>query len=64
MTHGRKYGDKPSRPFSVWNGILEHRRQIGAKRLTGLKPRHVTPRIPPDVAEGVYPRLQLSGGAL
>ena len=31
MTHGRKYGDLPSHPFYVWNGVLEakHRRRIG-----------------------------------
>lgn len=31
MSHGRKYGDRPSHPFYVWNGVLEakHRRRIG-----------------------------------
>lgn len=31
MTAERKYGDKPSRPIYVWNGILEpkHRKRIG-----------------------------------
>lgn len=31
MNHGRKYGEKESHPFYVWNGVLEakHRRRIG-----------------------------------
>jgi hypothetical protein len=28
VTHGRKYGEKESRPIPVWNGVLEHRRKI------------------------------------
>jgi hypothetical protein len=28
--HGRKYGEKESRPIPVWNGILDHRRRIGS----------------------------------
>jgi len=31
VNHERKYGNRPSHPFYVWNGVLEakHRRQIG-----------------------------------
>lgn len=28
-SHGRKYGDKESRPLPVWNGILDHCERIG-----------------------------------
>lgn len=28
MKHGRKYGEKESRPLPLWNGILEHRRRM------------------------------------
>src|ERR1700690_4304304 len=27
--HSRRYGQKPSYPIPVWNGILEHRKKIG-----------------------------------
>ena len=32
MSQGRKYGDRPSHPIYVWNGVLEpkHRKKIGA----------------------------------
>jgi hypothetical protein len=29
MTHGRKYGEKESRPVPIWNGIFEHYGRIG-----------------------------------
>ncbi len=28
--HSRKFGEKPSYPIPVWNGLLEHRRRIAA----------------------------------
>src|SRR5258708_861407 len=29
MSHGRKYGEKESRPVPIWNGIFEHYERIG-----------------------------------
>lgn len=29
MTHGRKYGEKESRPIPLWNGVFEHYDRIG-----------------------------------
>jgi hypothetical protein len=29
MSHGRKYGEKESRPIPLWNGVFEHYHRIG-----------------------------------